>query len=59
VPINFCAKKLQSQNITREKLCEELLYKKIERKMLVKLTPSLTLYLSHRQQIQVLTAKDS
>jgi len=34
----FCTKKLQSQNITREKLREALLYKKFTRKMLIKLT---------------------
>jgi len=33
----FCIKKLQSQNVTREKLCKELLYKKRVIKMLVKL----------------------
>jgi hypothetical protein len=34
----FCAKKLQSQNITREKLLKALLYKKFARKILMKLT---------------------
>jgi hypothetical protein len=33
-----CAKKLQSQNVTREKLCKALLYQKFVRKMLMKLT---------------------
>jgi len=33
----FCAKKLQSQNVTREKLHEAILYKKFARKMLMKL----------------------
>jgi hypothetical protein len=35
----YCDKKLQSQNVTREKLLEALLYKKFEHKMLMKLTP--------------------
>jgi len=35
----FCTKKLQSQNITIEKLEEALLYKKNACKILVKLTP--------------------
>jgi len=35
----FCSKKLQSQNVTREKLCKTLLYEKLSRKMLMKLTP--------------------
>ncbi len=35
----FCAKKVQSQNVTREKLRKALSYKKIVRKMLMKLTP--------------------
>jgi len=35
----FWAKKLQSQNVTREKLQEELLYEKFSDKMLMKLTP--------------------
>ncbi len=34
----FCVKKLQSQNITREKLGKALLYKKLTHKMLMKLT---------------------
>jgi hypothetical protein len=34
----FCAKKLQSQNVTREKLRQLLLYKKSSHKMLMKLT---------------------
>jgi len=34
----FSTKKLQSQNVTREKLCKALLYKKFARKMLMKLT---------------------
>jgi len=33
----FCAKKLQSQNVTREKLHKTLLYKKFAGKMLMKL----------------------
>jgi hypothetical protein len=32
---NVCAKKLQSQNITREKLREALLYEKLSHKMLM------------------------
>jgi hypothetical protein len=32
----FCAKKLQSQNLTREKLCKALLYKIFSHKMLMK-----------------------
>jgi len=39
----FCAKKLQSQNLTREKLHKVLLYKKRTHKMLMKLTPGLNL----------------
>jgi len=35
----FCAKKLQSQNVTREKLREALSYEKLSCKMLMKLTP--------------------
>jgi hypothetical protein len=35
----FCAKKLQSQNVTREKLLEALLGKRFEHRMLMKLTP--------------------
>jgi len=35
----FCTKRLQSQNVTREKLREALLYKKLARKMLMKLIP--------------------
>jgi hypothetical protein len=35
----FAPKKLQSQNVTREKLFEALLYKKFSSKMLMKLTP--------------------
>jgi len=34
----FCTKKLQSQNLTREKLRKALLYKKFAHKMLMKLT---------------------
>jgi hypothetical protein len=34
-----CNKKLQSQNIPREKLCKRLSYKKGASKMLMKLTP--------------------
>jgi len=34
----FCAKKIQSLNVTREKLREALLYKKFANKMLMKLT---------------------
>jgi hypothetical protein len=37
----FCTKKLQSQNTTREKLLEALLYETFARKMLMKLTPGL------------------
>jgi hypothetical protein len=36
---NFCTKRLQSQNMTREKLRKALLCKKIANKMLMKLTP--------------------
>ncbi len=36
----FCAKKFQSQNVTREKLYKALLYEKFFRKMLMKLTTS-------------------
>jgi hypothetical protein len=36
-----CAKKLQSQNVTREKLRKRLLYEKGDWKMLMKLTPGL------------------
>jgi len=36
------AKKLQSQTVTREKLCESLSYEKVLRKMLVNLTPERT-----------------
>jgi len=32
--------KLQSQNVSGEKLCQALVYKKFARKMLMKLTPS-------------------
>jgi hypothetical protein len=35
----FCARKLQSQTVTREKLCKTLLYEKDKLKMLMKLTP--------------------
>jgi len=35
----FCAKKLPSQNITREKMHNLLLYKKFVHKMLMKLRP--------------------
>jgi len=35
----FCAKKIQSQNVTRDKLHEALSYKKLSSKMLMKLTP--------------------
>jgi len=35
----FCAKKLQSQNVTKEKLREALSYEKFAHKMFVKLTP--------------------
>jgi len=35
----FWAKKLQSQNVTREKLCKALLYKIFLCKMLMKLAP--------------------
>jgi len=34
----FCAKKLQSQTVIREKLREALSFEKFERKMLMKLT---------------------
>ncbi len=34
----FCAKKVQTYNISTKKLCAKLLYKKVARKMLVKLT---------------------
>jgi hypothetical protein len=37
----FFAKKLQSQNVTREKQCKALLYQKCSRKMLVKLTSAI------------------
>jgi len=40
----FCAKILQSQNLTRENLLEALLYEKFERKMLMKLTPTFSWY---------------
>jgi hypothetical protein len=36
------AKKLQSQTVTREKLCESLSYEKVLSKMLVNLTPERT-----------------
>jgi len=35
----FCIKKLQSQIVTGEKLCEALFYEKFASKMLIKLTP--------------------
>jgi len=35
----LCAKKLQNQYVTREKVGKALLYEKFARKMLVKLTP--------------------
>jgi len=35
-------KKLQSQIVTREKLCKTLLYEKVMRKMLMKLIPVLS-----------------
>jgi len=41
----FCAKKLHSQNVTREKLCEAHSYKKRSSKMLMKLIPVLPHYL--------------
>ncbi len=34
----LCTKKLQSQNVTKEKLCIALLYEKLSNKMLMKLT---------------------
>jgi len=39
---HFCAKKLQSQNVIREKLCKA---KKIAPKMLMKLTPMVSAFL--------------
>jgi hypothetical protein len=36
----FRAKKIQSQNVTREKLRKALSYKKFAHKMLMKLTPA-------------------
>ncbi len=38
LPQYFCAKKLQSQNVTREKLVKSLWYKKRARTMLMKVT---------------------
>jgi len=38
VPKNFAQKKLQSQNVTREKLYKSLSFKKFAQKMLMKLT---------------------
>jgi len=40
----FFAKKLQSQTVTREKLPKALLYKKIEPKIWMKLTPFLVAF---------------
>jgi len=40
----FCVKKLQSQNVTKEKLHKELLFEKFARKMLMKLNPRETLF---------------
>jgi hypothetical protein len=37
---DFCPQKLQSQTEIREKLRKTLKYKKVARKMLMKLTPS-------------------
>ncbi len=39
----FCAKKIWSQNVTKEKLCKTLLNKKFLSKMLIKLTAGLNL----------------
>jgi hypothetical protein len=39
---NLFAKKLQTQIVSTEKLCIKLLYEKAARKILAKLTPSLT-----------------
>jgi len=38
----FCAKKLRSQNVTREKMCNLLLYKKCVCKMLMKFNTALS-----------------
>jgi len=44
-PIFFCQKKIQSQSVSREKLCKTLSYKKEAAcKLLGKLTPSLPLF---------------
>jgi len=40
----FSAKKFQSQNVIREKLCKAILYKKFAHKMLIKLTPEVTIF---------------
>ncbi len=40
----FCDKKLQSQNVTREKLRKSLSHKKFGSNMLMKLTQAITLY---------------
>jgi len=36
----FCGKKLESRNMTRDKLCETLSFEKFTHKMLMKLTPA-------------------
>ncbi len=41
----FCAKKLHNQNVTIEKLCKALLYKKFAPKMLMKLTIAASYFL--------------
>jgi len=50
----FCSKKLQSQNVTREKLFKALLYKKFTRKMLMKLTPDGRCFTSELEPLQIL-----
>jgi len=42
----FFHKKLQSQTLTREKLCKAHSYKKGEHKILIKLTPEVFVYFS-------------
>ncbi len=50
----FYAKIFQSQNATREKLCEALSYKKISSKGLMKLTTDVIVFL-HKAEMEAIT----
>jgi hypothetical protein len=54
----FCAKKLQSQNIAKEKMPQILLYQKFVRKMLIKLTPVCNLFKAQIRKVPIFTPSE-